>query len=54
MAVLIFNITVFGTVTFYIEKAEAVEFLELIFWVPVSLILYNASKPQFKNIFKKS
>ena len=54
MAVLIFNMTVFGTVTFYIEKAESVEFLQLIFWVPVSLILYNASKPQFKNIFKKS
>ena len=54
MAVLIFNLTVFGTVTFYIEKAESVEFLQLIFWVPVSLILYNASKPQFKNIFKKS
>ena len=54
MAVLIFNMTIFGTVTFYIEKAESVEFLQLIFWVPVSLILYNASKPQFKNIFKKS
>ena len=54
MAVLIFNMTVFGTVTFYVEKAESVEFLQLIFWVPVSLILYNASKPQFKNIFKKN
>ena len=54
MAVLIFNMTIFGTVTFYIEKAESVEFLQLIFWVPVSLILYNASKPQFKNIFKKN
>ena len=54
MAVLIFNLTIFGTVTFYIEEANKTEFLQLIFWVPVSLILYNASKPQFKNIFKKS
>ena len=54
MAVLIFNLTIFGPIIFYIEKVETVEFLQLIFYVPASLILYNASKPEFKNIFKKS
>ena len=53
MAVLIFNLTIFGTVTFYIEEANTVEFLQLIFYIPASLILYNASKPEIINIFKK-
>ena len=53
MAVLIFNLTIFGTVTFYIEEANTVEFLQLIFYIPASLILYNASKPEVRNIFKK-
>ena len=53
MAVLIFNFTIFRTVTFYIEEADTVEFLQLIFYIPASLILYNASKPEIKNIFKK-
>ena len=53
LAVLIFNLTIFGTVTFYIEEANTVEFLQLIFYIPASLILYNASKPEVRNIFKK-
>ena len=53
LAVLIFNLTIFGTVTFYIEEANTLEFLQLIFYIPASLILYNASKPEIKNIFKK-
>ena len=53
MAVLIFNLTIFGTVTFYIEEADTVEFLQLIFYIPASLILYNATRPEIRNIFKK-
>ena len=53
LAVLIFNLTIFGTVTFYIEEANTVEFLQLIFYIPASLILYNATRPEIKNIFKK-
>ena len=53
MAVLIFNLTIFGTVTFYIEEANTVEFFQLIFYIPASLILYNAAKPEVRNIFKK-
>ena len=53
MAVMIFNLTIFGTLSFSIEEAEAVEFLQLLVWVPVSLILYKVTKPDFKNIFKK-
>ena len=53
LAILIFNLTIFGTVTLYIEEANAVEFLQLIFYIPASLILYNASKPEVRNIFKK-
>ena len=53
MAVILFTLTIFGTLSFSIEEAEAVEFLQLLVWVPVSLILYKVTKPDFKNIFKK-
>ena len=53
MAVMIFSLTIFGTLSFSIEEAEAVEFLQLLVWVPVSLILYKVTKPDFKNILKK-
>ena len=53
LAVLIFNLTIFGTVTFYIEEADTVEFLQLIFYIKASLILYNATRPEIRNIFKK-
>ena len=53
MAVTLFSLTIFGTLSFSIEEAEAVEFLQLLIWVPVSLVLYNSAKTDFKNIFKK-
>ena len=53
MAVMLFSLTIFGTLSFSIEEAEAVEFLQLLVWVPVSLVLYKATKTDFKNIFKK-
>ena len=53
MAVMLFSLTIFGTLSFSIEEAEAVEFLQLLVWVPVSLVLYKAAKTDFKNIFQK-
>ena len=53
LAVMLFNLTIFGTLSFSIEEAEAVEFLQLLVWVPVSLILYKVTKTDVKNIFKK-
>jgi predicted membrane chloride channel (bestrophin family) len=53
MAVMLFSLTIFGTLSFSIEEAEAVEFLQLLVWVPVSLILYKVTKTDVKNIFKK-
>ena len=53
MAVILFSLTIFGALSFSIEEAEAVEFLQLLFWFPVSLILYKAAKTDFKNIFSK-
>ena len=53
MAVMLFSLTIFGTLSFSIEEAEAVEFLQLLVWVPVSLIIYKVTKPDFKNILKK-
>ncbi len=53
MAVILFSLTIFGTLSFSIEEADAVEFLQLLFWFPVSLILYKVAKTDFKNIFSK-
>ena len=53
LAVMIFTLTIFGTVTFYIEEANKTEFLQLIFYIPASLLLYNATRPEIRNIFKK-
>jgi hypothetical protein len=53
MAVMLFSLTIFGTLSFSIEEAEAVEFLQLLFYVPVSLILYKIANTDFKDIFKK-
>ena len=53
MAVILSTLTIFGTLSFSIEEVEAVEFLQLIFWVPVSLVLYKSQQTDFNNIFKK-
>ena len=53
LAVMLFNLTIFGTVSFSIEEAEAVEFLQLLVWVPVCLVIYKDQETYFKNIFKK-
>mgnify|MGYP001166745862 CR=1 FL=1 len=53
MAVILLSLTIFGTLSFSIEEVEAVEFLQLLFWFPVCLVLYRAAKTDFKNIFKK-
>ena len=53
MAVMLFSLTIFGTLSFSIEEAEAAEFLQLMFWIPVSLLLYKVAKTDFKNIFEK-
>ena len=53
MTVMLFSLTIFGTLRFSIEEAEAVEFLQLLVWVPVSLVLCKAAKTDFKNIFQK-
>jgi hypothetical protein len=53
LAVILFNLTIFGTLSFSVEEAEAVEFLQLLVWVPVCLVLYKAQQTYFKNIFKK-
>ena len=53
MAVMLFSLTIFGTLSFSIEEVEAVEFLQLLFWFPVSLILYKTAKTDFKSIFNK-
>ena len=46
-----YNVSI--TFPFSIEGAKATEFLQLLFYAPASYIIYNATKPNFKNFFKK-
>ena len=46
-----FTRTMYSNKTFYIEEADTVEFLQLIFYIPASLILYNATRPEIRDIF---
>ena len=45
MAVMLFSLTIFGTLSFQL-KGCGIEFLQLLFWFPVSLI-YKAAKTDF-------
>ena len=51
MAVMLFNLTIFGTLSFQL-KGAAGEFLQLLFYLPTSLILYKAAKTDFLKYFK--
>ena len=53
IAVLIFSLTIAGSLVIFIEEAKSTAFLLLLFFAPASLILYNATKSHFKNIFQK-
>ena len=53
IAVIIFNLTIAGSLVIFIEETESTAFLPLLFFAPASLILYNATKSNFKNIFQK-
>ena len=53
LGVFLFNLGVVGGLCFYVNKVDAWEFILVPFFILISIILYNAGKPEFRNYFKK-
>ena len=53
MGIMVGMLTIVGTLSYLFRGVEPSEYLPLIFYVPASIILYYAGKPEVKNIFKK-
>jgi hypothetical protein len=54
MGIMLFNLTIVGTLVFYFKGVDPTEYLILIFYLFASIILYYAGKPELvKRIFKK-
>jgi hypothetical protein len=48
LAIILFHLSVVGSLVFYVEGANKSEYLQMLFWLPASLILYFAGKSEFK------
>jgi len=53
LAVFLFNLGFLGGICFYINNVDPAEYLLVPFYIIVSIILFNVSKPQFRSYFKK-
>ena len=53
MGIMLSTLTIVGTLSYVFRGVDASEYLVLIFYVPASVILYYAGKPEVRNIFKK-
>ena len=53
MGVMVGTLTIVSTLSYLFRGVEPSEYLVLIFYLPASIILYYAGKPEVRNIFKK-
>ena len=53
MGIMVGMLTIVGTLSYVFRGVEPSEYLVLIFYLPASIILYYAGKPEVRNIFKK-
>ena len=53
MGIMVGMLTIVGTLSYLFRGVEPSEYLVLIFYLPASIILYYAGKPEVRNIFKK-
>jgi hypothetical protein len=54
MGIILLNLTIVSTLVFYFKGVDPTEYLLLIFYLPASIILYYAGKPEMiKRIFKR-
>ena len=53
MGIMVGLLTIVGTLSYVVRGVELSEYLPLIFYLPASIILYYAGKPEVRNIFKR-
>ena len=53
MGIMVGMLTIVGTLSYIVRGIELSEYLPLIFYLPASIILFYAGKPEVRNIFKK-
>ena len=53
MGIMVGMLTIVGTLSYLFRGVEPSEYFVLIFYLPASIILYYAGKPENRNIFRK-
>ena len=53
LGVFLFNLGVVGGLCFYVHDVALNEYYQVPFFIIVSIILYNAAKPEFRSYFKR-
>ena len=53
LAIFLFNLGFLGGICFYVNDVDPSEYLLVPFYIIVSLILFNVSRPKFRSYFKK-
>ena len=53
LAIYLLNLGFLGGICFYLSNVDPSEYLLVSFYIIISIILFNASKPQFRSYFKK-
>ena len=53
LGVFLFNLGFVGGLCFYVNDVPLDEYYQVPFFIIISIILYNAGKPEFKSYFKK-
>ena len=48
LGIILFHLSVVGSLVFYVQGVDKSEYLQMLFWLPASLILYFAGKSEFK------
>ncbi|MEZ7986553.1 MAG: hypothetical protein QMC71_05750 [Gammaproteobacteria bacterium] len=48
LGIILFHLSVVGSLVFYVQGVNKSEYLQMLFWLPASLILYFAGKSEFK------
>ena len=53
MGIMVGMLTIVVSLSYVVRGVELSEYLPLIFYLPASIILYYAGKPEVRNIFKR-
>ena len=53
LGVFLFNLGFVGGLCFYVNDVPLDEYYQVPFFIIISIILYNAGKPEFRSYFKK-